>query len=108
MRQKLFKENAISSQLLVDTQNDEEKSKLELHVARDRLKVFMGLDEEAIGRIGKEDGDQKARLALRCPVDGIVTEVDAELGSLYDSKSVLMVIRLTSSDQPAVPDGKLQ
>jgi cobalt-zinc-cadmium efflux system membrane fusion protein len=102
LRRKLFANNAISEQLWTDTQNDEEKSKLELQVARDELKM-LGLDDEAIGRVGKEDGSQKARLTLRAPVDGIVSKVDAELGNLYDMKSVLLILSTTSTGQSTQP-----
>ena len=84
------------SRLWTDAQNDEEKSKLEFQVARDKLK-FLGLDDEAIGLVGKEDGARKARLTLRAPVDGTVSKVDAELGNLYDMKSVLLILSTTSS-----------
>ena len=55
MRRKLFATNAISEQVLTDAQNNEEKSKLAVQVARDKLK-FLGLDDDAIGLVGKEDG----------------------------------------------------
>ena len=102
MRRKLFEEKVISEQVWTDTQNDEEKSKLEFQVARDKLKYF-GLDDEAIGLVGKEDGDRKARLTLRAPVDGIVSKIDVELGSLYDRKSVLLILRPTASGQSTQP-----
>jgi biotin carboxyl carrier protein len=102
MRRKLYAEKAISEQLWTDTQNDEEKSKLEFQVARDKLKLF-GLDDEAIGLVGKEDGDRKARLTLRAPVDGIISKVDVELGNLYDPKRVLLILRATSSGQSTQP-----
>jgi multidrug efflux pump subunit AcrA (membrane-fusion protein) len=108
MRQKLYQQNSIAEQVLVDAQNDEEKSKLEFQVARDRLKVFMGLDDTAIQRIGEENGEQKARLTLRSPVDGTIVEVGADLGSLYDTKSVLIVIQSTLSEGPALPQGSLR
>jgi RNA polymerase sigma factor (sigma-70 family) len=91
LREQNFKSKSISHQLLVDTQNDEEKSRLELQTAREKLKI-LGLDDEAIERVGQEDGAQKARLTLRSPVDGTVVEVGAELGNLYDTKSVVIVI----------------
>ena len=102
MRRKLFEEKAISEQVWTDTQNDEEKSKLEFQVARDKLKYF-GLDDEAIGLVGKEDGGQKARMTLRAPADGMVIKVEVEPGNLYDMKSALLILNATTSEQSTQP-----
>jgi biotin carboxyl carrier protein/ketosteroid isomerase-like protein len=102
MRRKLFATKAISEQALTDTQNNGEKSKLEVQVARDKLK-FLGLNDEAIERVGTEDGKQKAQLTLRAPMDGTISKVDAELGNLYDIKSVLLILNATSSGQSTQP-----
>jgi acetyl/propionyl-CoA carboxylase alpha subunit len=91
VRRKLFATNAIAEQVFADAQNAAEKSKLAAQVARGKLK-FLGLNDEAIGLVEKEDGEQKSRLTLRAPVDGTVTEVDAEAGKLYDMMSVLMIL----------------
>ncbi len=96
LRRRLFEQNAVSEQIWTDAQNNEEKSKLDLQVARDKLKL-LGLDDEAIERVGKEDGAQKARLTLRAPVDGTVSEVDADLGNTYDTRSVLVILSVTST-----------
>jgi RNA polymerase sigma factor (sigma-70 family) len=96
LRRKLFEHEAISEQVWTDAQNNEEKSKLEFQVARDKLKM-LGLDDEAIGLVAKEDGDRKARVTLRAPVDGTVTQVDVVLGNLYDLNDVLMILSATSS-----------
>ena len=103
LRQKLVEQKAISQQLWVDTQNSAEKSKLDFQVAGDKLKV-LGLDDESIGRVGNEDGAQKARLTLRAPVDGTIHRVDAEMGNLYDMKDVLMEI--IPSSRAAAPGPK--
>jgi RNA polymerase sigma factor (sigma-70 family) len=102
LRGKLFADKAISQQLWADTQNDEEKSKLEFEVARDKLKM-LDLDDHAIGRVGKEDGGQKARLTLRAPADGTVGQVDVVSGNLYDMKDVLLIMSATSSGQSTKP-----
>jgi membrane fusion protein, heavy metal efflux system len=101
-RRKLFATNAISEQVLTDAQNNEEKSKLEVQVAREKLK-FLGLSDEAIGLVGKEEGDQKARLTLRAPVDGAISKIDAEAGILYDMKSVLLIFNATLPGQATQP-----
>jgi len=101
-RSELHAKKAISEQLFVETQNNEEKSKLQFQIARERVKV-LGLDDKAIGRVSKEDGGQKARLTLRSPVDGTVMEVGAETGNLYDTKSVLIVIGANPSQQGPMP-----
>jgi ketosteroid isomerase-like protein len=102
LRRKLYADKAISEQLWTDTQNDEAKSKLTYEVARDKLKM-LGLDDEAIGRVGKEDGGQKARMTLPAPANATVSKVDAEPGNLYDVKSVLLILSATSSGQLTEP-----
>ncbi len=107
MRQKLAESNAISQQLLVDTENDESRSRLEFQTAREKLKI-LGLDDETIGRVEKEEGEQKARLILRAPIGGTVIEVGAEPGNLYDTKDSLMTIESTSHEASAVPQPRLR
>jgi membrane fusion protein, heavy metal efflux system len=102
MRRKLFATKAISEQALTDAQNNGEKSKLEVQVARDKLK-FLGLSDEAIELVGTEDGKQKAQSTLRAPMDGTIIKVDAELGNLYDVRSVLLILNATSSGQSTQP-----
>ncbi len=105
LRRKLHADKAISEQLWTDTQNDEAKSTLEFQVARDKLKM-LGLDDEAIGRVGKEDGGQKARLTMRAPDDGTVREVDVVPGNLYEMKDLLLILSATSPGQSTGPEGK--
>lgn len=102
MRQKLFVTKSISEQALAEAQNNENKSKLEVQVARDKLKL-LGLNDEATELVRTEDGNQKARLTLRAPMDGTISTVDAEVGNLYDVKSVLLIINATSSGQSTGP-----
>ena len=101
-RRKLFATKAISEQVLTDAQNNENKSKLEVQVAREKLK-FLGLNDEAIELVGTEDGNQKARLTLRAPVDGAISKIDAEAGNLYDMKSVLLIFNATLPGQATQP-----
>jgi ketosteroid isomerase-like protein/biotin carboxyl carrier protein len=105
MRRKLYAAKAISEQAWTDAQNSEEKSTLEFQVARDKLKI-LGLDDEAIGRVGKEAGSQKARLTMRAPDDGTVREVDVVPGNLYDMKDLLLILSATSPGQSTGPEGK--
>jgi RNA polymerase sigma factor (sigma-70 family) len=91
LRQKLFGTGAISQQLWIDTQNDEEKSRHELSVARDRLQLC-GLSPAEIDAVKDERGDQKARFTLHSTMEGVVIEKAVEAGDLADSKSTLMVI----------------
>ncbi|MFI5460948.1 MAG: efflux RND transporter periplasmic adaptor subunit, partial [Isosphaerales bacterium] len=102
MRQRLLKEDAISKQLLVDTQNDENKSRLAFMTAWDKLGVF-GVPEDQILPLVKHLGDlplpkevhaisDKAKMTRLSPVDGIVIKKDAVPGNLYDNNDVLMVI----------------
>ncbi len=102
-REKLHKEGAVSTQQLVDTQNDEKKSYLDYVLARDKLKVLKvpdeeidpllaGLSDEAstITQFGKVE--DKAKMTLLSPTDGIVIEREVVPGNFYESTSVLMVI----------------
>jgi membrane fusion protein, heavy metal efflux system len=102
-REKLHKEGAVSTQQLVDTQNDEKKSHLDNVLARDKLKVLKvpdeeiepllaGLSDEAstITKFGKVE--DKAKMTLLSPTDGIVIEREVVPGNFYESTSVLMVI----------------
>jgi membrane fusion protein, heavy metal efflux system len=102
LREKLFAEKAISQQMLVDTQNDESKSRLAFTTAKEKLFVF-GVPEEQIDPLLKNLGDQplpqelhsitdKARMTRLSPVDGIVINRDVVPGNLYDNNDVLMVI----------------
>jgi cobalt-zinc-cadmium efflux system membrane fusion protein len=103
-REDLFKTDAISRQALVDTQNDENKSRLTLSTARQKLRVFEVPEDqiEALTRnldptkvpTFEQMGDvvDKARITRVSPVDGIVIARDAVPGNLYDTNDVLMVI----------------
>lgn len=92
LRERLVKAGSISQQLWVDTQNDRDKSKLDLTVGHDRLAVLYGLGENEIEAIKDEPADHKARFTLRAPIDGTVTRVDARTQDLADPKCVLFEI----------------
>jgi cobalt-zinc-cadmium efflux system membrane fusion protein len=102
LRKELANTNAIAKQLLVDTQNDENKSRLAYTTAREKLRVF-GVPEEQIDPLLKNLGDlplpkelhtisDKARMTRVSPVDGVVIIRDVVPGNLYDNNDVLMVI----------------
>jgi membrane fusion protein, heavy metal efflux system len=104
LRENLFKTKAVSEQLLVDTRNDENKSRLTVKVARDKLRVFGVPDNEIdplIKNLNPADLPQKdkndsvpdkARMTRVAPSDGIVIARDVVPGNFYDSNDVLMVI----------------
>jgi cobalt-zinc-cadmium efflux system membrane fusion protein len=104
LREELIKTNAISQQVLVDTRNDENKSRLALSTARQKLAVFEVPEDqiEALTRnldptkvpTFEQMGDvvDKARMTRVSPVDGIVIARDAVPGNLYDTSDVLLVI----------------
>lgn len=111
LRQELIKTGAISQQLWVDTQNDEKKSRLDYTLARDRLKILKVPDDEILPLIdplrdegkGKEGNanlaaarfgeiEDKAKMTLRSPVDGIVIEREVVPQNFYETSTVLMVI----------------
>ena len=104
LREKLFTEKAVSEQLLVDTRNDENKSRLTVRVAREKLRVF-GVPDNQIDPLIKnlnpadlpekdkiESVPDKARMTRVAPNDGIVIKRDVVPGNYYDSNDVLMVI----------------
>jgi cobalt-zinc-cadmium efflux system membrane fusion protein len=128
VREELIKTNAIAKQVLVDTQNDENKSRLALSTARQKLKVFEVPDDqiEALTRnldptkvpTYEQMGDvaDKARMTRVSPVDGIVISRDAVPGNLYDTNDVLLTIapldhlfvwvNVYEADQPKVKIGQ--
>lgn len=109
LRQELVKTGAISKQLWVDTINDEKKTRLEYTLARDRLQILKVPDEEIEPLLGplrdvdskvdaKPTGTQfgnienKAKMTLVSPVDGIVIEREVVPQNFYETSTVLMVI----------------
>ena len=102
LRQKLVNTGAISNQVWVDSENQESKSKLEFQTAGEELNM-LGLDDASIARVGEEKAEQKARMTLRSPVAGNVSELRAAVGSLYGIKDVLLVIDPNSDDAMKQP-----
>jgi membrane fusion protein, heavy metal efflux system len=104
-REELFlKDQAVSKQVLTDSRNDENKSRLAVTTARQKLVVF-GVPEDQIDPLVKNlnpadlpDADllhsfnEKAKMTRLSPVEGIVVLRDVVPGNLYDNNDVLMVI----------------
>jgi cobalt-zinc-cadmium efflux system membrane fusion protein len=104
LKEELMKTDAISRQNLVDARNDENKSRLAVATAKQKLKVFEVPDDQidrlirnldpakvpTIAEMG--DVSDKARMTRVSPVDGVVISRDAVAGNLYDTNDVLMVI----------------
>jgi cobalt-zinc-cadmium efflux system membrane fusion protein len=104
LREPLVRTGAISQQTWVDTQNDENKSRLLYMTSRENL-VVLGVPEEEIDPLIADLGESpdtnqkklqkiqdKAKLTFRSPVDGMVIQRDVVAGNLYDNSNVLMVI----------------
>jgi membrane fusion protein, heavy metal efflux system len=104
VREDLAKTEAISKQVLTDIRNDENKSRLAVTTARQKLVVFE-VPEQQIDQLVKNlnpadlpDKDaihsfnDKAKMTRLSPVDGIVVLRDVVPGNLYDTNDVLMVI----------------
>ena len=104
LRENLFMTKAIAEQLLVDTRNDENKSRLAVTTARQKLLV-LGVPEDQIDPLVKNlrPGDlpdkdairqvvDKAKMTRLSPVNGIVVVRDVVPGNFYDTNDVLMVI----------------
>lgn len=83
--------NAIPRKDLIEAENDEAKSRLQMKLAKDKLLVF-GLTEQEIADVPKEDGVQKAKMTLRSRAGGIVIKRTAVQGNYYDAKDELMEI----------------
>jgi RNA polymerase sigma factor (sigma-70 family) len=93
VRKPLGASGAISQQLWVDTQNDEQKSRLDYNIAYDNLIVFYEVPKKEVDdaiKVGA--GERGPRLTLHSPVDGTVIEVLAGPGDVSDPRSVLLVI----------------
>ena len=90
--------NALSQESLVAAQNDESRSLLEFQIARGKLHL-LGLDDDAIKGVEKDEGEQLARLTLRSPIDGTVLEIDAEAGSLFEPKINLIRVAPSSAKE---------
>jgi cobalt-zinc-cadmium efflux system membrane fusion protein len=83
--------NSIPRKDLIEAENDEAKSSLQLKLAKDKLLVF-GLTEKEIAEVPKEDGVQKAKMILRSRANGVVIKRSAVAGNYYDSKDEFMQI----------------
>jgi cobalt-zinc-cadmium efflux system membrane fusion protein len=105
LREKLFETKAIAEQVLVDTRNDESKSRLDYNTAREKLRVFEVPETEIDLLIRNlktlrdlpdakdaQNVIDKARMTRRSPIDGIVITKDVVVGNLYDNNDILMVI----------------
>jgi cobalt-zinc-cadmium efflux system membrane fusion protein len=102
-RKKLHEQGAVSTQVLVDSQNDEQKSRLDFIFATDKLQVFnvperdtapllKGLSDTVRDLDALTNLTEKARMTMLSPADGYVIERDVVPGNLYDTSSVLMTI----------------
>ncbi|MDR3620428.1 MAG: efflux RND transporter periplasmic adaptor subunit [Paludisphaera borealis] len=87
----LAKSETIPRKELIEIENDESKSHLQMKLAKDKLLVY-GLTEKEVEDVEKEDGVQKARLILRSRADGIVLKRSVVPGNYYDAKDELMQI----------------
>jgi cobalt-zinc-cadmium efflux system membrane fusion protein len=81
---------------LMDVENEELKSRLQMKTAKDKLLVF-GLTEAQIEAIPKEEDSRRASVVLCSPVSGLVVKRLAVPGNLYDTKNELLEI---SQDDP--------
>lgn len=104
LREKLVATGAISLQLWVDTKNDEQKSRLDFTLAKDKLTVFYEVPQSEIDplleHLGEKSVDpvkfgtvtEKARMTLRAKTDGYVINRFVVAGNYYESTDVLMEV----------------
>lgn len=87
----LAQSEAVARKELIEVENDEAKSRLQMKLAKDKLLVY-GLTEQEIEEAQNEDGVQKARMILRSRSDGILIKRTVVQGNYYESKDELMQI----------------
>ena len=104
LREQLIKTGAISNQLFVDTQNDEQKSKLDFTLAHDKLSIFyeipkdeidpllLGLKDKPVDKANFGNLTEKAKLTIRAKADGIVVDRTVVPGNYYESTDVLIEV----------------
>lgn len=104
LHKKLVASQAISQRVWVDTQNDEQKTRLEFSLARNKLAVFYEIPEAEIDPLLEHLGDQvtdprkfgnisdKAKITLKAKTDGYVIVREVVPGNYYESTDVLMQI----------------
>jgi cobalt-zinc-cadmium efflux system membrane fusion protein len=104
LRRKLYEDKAISEQLWVDTQNDEQKSRLDFQLAHDKLSVTYEVPEEQLDPLLANLADKsvearqfgstadKAKMIMLSKGDGIVIKRDVVKGNYYETTDVLMEI----------------
>jgi cobalt-zinc-cadmium efflux system membrane fusion protein len=101
LRQKLFETKAISQQLWVDTQNQEQKSRFDFNIALDKLTLYdvpkevtdpllEGLSEKRADPRKLGDVAEKAKMTLHSKANGVVISRAVVPGNYYEAKDVLM------------------
>lgn len=103
-RESLSGSGAVSKQQLIDTKNDEMKSRLDFALAQDKLAVFYEVPKKEIDPLLEHLGDKiidprnfgivtdKARMTLRAKADGYLITRTVVPGNYYESTDTLMEI----------------
>jgi len=87
----LAQSETIPRKELIEIENDEAKSRLQMKLAKDKLLIY-GLTEEEIQASPGGDGIDKARMTLRSRAEGVVIKRTVVPGNYYDAKDELMQI----------------
>lgn len=87
----LAKTETIPRKEMIEIENDEAKSRLQMKLAKDKLLIY-GLTEEEIETSPGGDGIDKARMTLRSRAEGVVIQRSVVAGNYYDAKDELMRI----------------
>ncbi len=102
-RKPLADEGRITKIIWTDTQNDEKKSRLDYLVARERLATF-GMTNDQIDKLTEGLGDNvnvreaddntqdKSRMTVLSPIDGMVVEFAVVPGNFYDQVDMLLTL----------------
>jgi len=86
----LAQSETIPRKELIEIENDEAKSRLQMKLARDKLLIYGLTDKEIDATPG--DGIDKARMTLRSRAEGVVIKRTVVAGNYYDAKDELMQI----------------
>lgn len=90
-RAPLAESETIPRKELIEIENDEAKSRLQMKLAKDKLLIY-GMTDEEIQKSEGDDGIDKARMTLRSRSGGVVVKRTVVPGNYYDAKDELMEI----------------
>jgi len=88
----LAQSETIPRKELIEVENDEAKSRLQMKLTKDKLLIYGLTEEEIQASPGGGDGIEKARMTLRSRAEGVVIKRTVVPGNYYGAKDELMEI----------------